>query len=423
MFKDSFNDNVFFQTILDTRRSTKENLFPIRYRITYKRKQVYYKSGLYSSKEDWQLITSESKKKNIRFIREQINAGHDAIKEKINIVIKNNKSTFSFEKLNLLLKGSISDSLKTAFLAKINKTKKDADIGTSIYYQTALNNIIKYAGDAIKISEITVDWLNKYQAYLIENKRSYSTVGMYCIAIRTIYNASIEAGIVKESDYPFKRRRNENNKFKIPTSESRKMALTIIQIGELITTDVSKSESKYRDLWYFSYLCNGINIADLCRLENSDIKDGIICFYRNKSIKTRTKKKKIEAVILPQMQEIMDRWNVNNKTNYIFPFLTGKETPEDLKKTIQKVTYIINYHLKHIGKRIGINGITSYSARHSYATVLKRSGANISYISESLGHSTVETTSNYLDSFEKEEQVKNANYLVPKQPTEPLKKL
>jgi integrase len=53
----------------------------------------------------------------------------------------------------------------------------------------------------------------------------------------------------------------------------------------------------------------------------------------------------------------------------------------------------------------------TYVARHSYATVLKRSGANISYISESLGHSNLKTTENYLASFEKEERIKNAAFL------------
>lgn len=61
-----------------------------------------------------------------------------------------------------------------------------------------------------------------------------------------------------------------------------------------------------------------------------------------------------------------------------------------------------------IGKELGFGSISTYTARHSYATVLKRSGANIAYISESLGHSDLKTTENYLASFEKEERQKNA---------------
>jgi len=55
--------------------------------------------------------------------------------------------------------------------------------------------------------------------------------------------------------------------------------------------------------------------------------------------------------------------------------------------------------------------ITFHLARHTFATVLKRSGANIAYISESLGHADQKTTENYLASFEQEERIKNAALL------------
>jgi len=81
------------------------------------------------------------------------------------------------------------------------------------------------------------------------------------------------------------------------------------------------------------------------------------------------------------------------------------------KKRVQDVTRRINKHLKIISDKLGISGVSTYTARHSYATVLKRSGANIAYISESLGHSNLKTTENYLASFEKEERIKNAAFL------------
>jgi site-specific recombinase XerD len=61
---------------------------------------------------------------------------------------------------------------------------------------------------------------------------------------------------------------------------------------------------------------------------------------------------------------------------------------------------------------VTVSAVITHTARHSYATVLKRSGANISYISESLGHSNLKTTENYLASFEKEERIKNVAFLM-----------
>ncbi len=68
--------------------------------------------------------------------------------------------------------------------------------------------------------------------------------------------------------------------------------------------------------------------------------------------------------------------------------------------------------MKLIGNNLGIGNITTYTARHSFATILKRGGANISYISESLGHSDLRITEAYLASFEKEDRQKNALLLI-----------
>lgn len=70
-----------------------------------------------------------------------------------------------------------------------------------------------------------------------------------------------------------------------------------------------------------------------------------------------------------------------------------------------------NNNMKFIGAAVGVLNLTSYVARHSYATVLKRKGLNIAYISESLGHTSLNTTQSYLDSFEKEDRQNAATLL------------
>ena len=75
----------------------------------------------------------------------------------------------------------------------------------------------------------------------------------------------------------------------------------------------------------------------------------------------------------------------------------------------------INKYMKRIGTEIGYDKpLTTYAARHSYATILKRSGAPLRFISESLGHKSLLTTESYLDSFEDETRRKYAEMLVPK---------
>ena len=85
-----------------------------------------------------------------------------------------------------------------------------------------------------------------------------------------------------------------------------------------------------------------------------------------------------------------------------FP-VPDSETPERQRQLIQQLTHVINDHMGTIAKELKISKpVTTYSARHSFSTVLKRSGASIELISEMLGHSNTETTKRYLDSFESE---------------------
>ena len=128
-----------------------------------------------------------------------------------------------------------------------------------------------------------------------------------------------------------------------------------------------------RDIWIFSYLCNGINMADLCRLRYSNISDGKISYNRQKTIRTDTDKTKIVAIMLPEMQRIIDQW-VNKRVKadtYIFPFLND-EWPEDLKRLrVKTTTRLINKKMNEIGEALKLGSISTYTARHSFATVLR----------------------------------------------------
>ncbi|MDR1557709.1 MAG: tyrosine-type recombinase/integrase [Tannerellaceae bacterium] len=94
------------------------------------------------------------------------------------------------------------------------------------------------------------------------------------------------------------------------------------------------------------------------------------------------------------MKQIIEKWGNLDKSpdNYVFPFLTGNETPLKQKKRVQGITHRINKHIQKIEDKLGMLNISTYTARHSFASVLKRSGANISYISDSLEHSDLKTT-------------------------------
>ena len=277
-----------------------------------------------------------------------------------------------------------------------------------IIYDNVLKGLERFAGAKIKFESISIEWLRKYEDFLRAEGKTQATISMHLRTLRAILNDAKRNGIINDSQYPFGR-----GKYEIQAGEGRKLALTIEQIGQIVHyNDGNDTTAKYRDYWLFLYLCNGINVADFVKLKYRDIIADEICFVRQKTERTTKTRKEIRAAYTPPMQKIIDRWgNPPCPDNFIFPILTGKESALEQKHKTQYLTKAINKRINAIGKALGIDHISTYTARHSFATVLKRSGANIAFISESLGHNDLKTTENYLASFEKEERQKNAALL------------
>ena len=396
-------DSVSVLVVLDGRRAKNNGLFPVKVQVVFKREQKFYPTGKDLSVKDWNEL-SETKSKILISVRNDIKNTF----EKVETVVKSlvSDDIFSFDALNMRLGKCVSDTLNMAFAAKMDALKNDGAIGNMLNYQSAIRSVEAFSGNKIPFSDVTADWLRRYEKHLLSENKSYVTVSMYIRCIRAIMNDAKRSGAIKEYQYPFGKGRYE-----IPAGKGRKLALNMQQIKEVVTyTDGRETTERYRDLWFFSYLCNGVNFADMLQLKFRDIEDGEICWYRAKTIHTSKVKKEIQATVTPEMQGIIDRWGNSDKKpdNYIFPYLTGDETPIKKKMMIHDVIKRTNKRLKRIGATVGVEGLTTYAARHSYATVLKRSGANIAFISESLGHSDLKTTENYLASFERDERRKNA---------------
>ena len=390
-------------TVRDTRKKQTTDDCPIRIRVTYKRKQVYYSTGISLSEADWERLP-ETKSPRLIKIRTDITKVFNNTTAHIDELIY--AETFSFTNLNYRMGNSGGDTVNTAFKLKVQKLLQDDKISTADWYKYTLRSLALYKGNNIEFESITIDWLKKYEKHLSDEGKSFTTISMYMRALQVIMNDAKTLGIVKAVNHPFGK-----GKYEIPQHEGRKMALTISQIGQIVKFECStQSLEMCRDIWFFSYLCNGANVTDICKLRYSNISNGEICFYRQKTIAKSKVKRQVRAVITPEMQRIMERWG-NEKTSQdtlIFPFLSGNESAADERRIIKNVTHLINDNIQKIGKKLGIGSISTYTARHSFATVLKRSGANIAYISESLGHNDIKTTENYLDQFETEERHKNA---------------
>ena len=398
-------DGTSVSAMLDTRRTKSDGKCPVKIRVTHRRTRWYYPTGKDLTPEEWSAL-STTKARALVSIRKDIESSYQIVRSAVEELTT--AGAFTFDALNNRLKGATSDTVNTAFRAKISAFNQQGQVGTATVYDTILKGIERFAGAHIPFDAVTVSWLVRYAAFLQSEGKKQTTIAIHLRHLRAILNEARRQGIVKEAQYPFGRGR-----FEIQEGEGRKMALTLEQIGQIARyDDGSEATAKYRDYWLFLYLCNGINVADFVKLRYRDIVNGEICFVRQKTERTTKTRKEIRVVVTERMQAIINRWgNPSRPDSFIFPILDGQEDAMRRKCKTMYFTRAINKRMKEVGEQLGIGNISTYTARHSFATVLKRAGANIAYISESLGHQDLKTTENYLASFEREERVKNAELL------------
>lgn len=404
-------DGISVFSVLDKRREYKGCLYKIRIRVIYQRKIWEFTPGCMATVDMWNELET-SKKPNIVEIRKDLQSSFELVKKHVREL--SDSGDFNFELMNNRMKAGAGDTINSVFKAKINDLKNEGREGSRLYYDNVLKGIERFKGGNVKLKSVTVSWLKSYEKFLLSEKKgkkedakgkSYTTVGFHMRAIRSIMNKAKNDKLIKESDYPFGK-----EGYKIIKGNGRHIALNLQQIEQLFNYSDGKERTEfYRDLFIFSYLCNGINFTDLLRLKFANIQGDEVIWLRQKTINTNTVKEEIKACLTPVMESIIEKWgNEPKPTNFIFSILKGGETEAEIKAIVKNTIRHTNNRLQRIGKELKIGNISTLTSRHSFATILKNSGVNIAFISESLGHSDIKVTKHYLSGFEKSERITNS---------------
>ena len=218
---------------------------------------------------------------------------------------------------------------------------------------------------------------------------------------------------MKQEYYPF-----EKGKYQIPRRRNIKKALRIEEIGAILNferEEFSKQDMAI-DFWILSYLCNGANIRDIVKLRYKDISTDTITFIRAKTERSKKEQEPITVPVIDKISELIEKWGTKPKDpeRYVFHVLDYEITVAQEFERVKGFVKKINNNIDTVAKSLGITKkVTTYTARHSFSTVLKRAGASTELIKESLGHSSMQTTENYLDSFENEVKKEFAKKLLP----------
>lgn len=215
---------------------------------------------------------------------------------------------------------------------------------------------------------------------------------VYTRTLRAVMNVAKEKELSDQKGYPFGRRKHF-----VPTGMNVKKALDIEQIKQIFeykNTQEGLERAKY--FWVFSYLCNGMNMMDTGQLKQRDLHSTYITFKREKT-KRSTRGKPIIITVLRNnyIDEIIKKRGIKsiNTDDYIFDIANRTDSIEVIRKKIKQFTDVTNDWTKKIGKDLGFElNLTSYVARHSFATILVKSGAPLKLARQTLGSSKITTT-------------------------------
>lgn len=383
---------------IDKSHPRKDGNCSVTIRVTHQRKKKYYPTGLSYKHEEFERVMSAKRRGEAD--KAIYNKIHSFVEKALQSVEKLPVFTFTkFEEVYLLNRDA-TNSVSYGFEKYINELREEGRIGTAVSYSCAKKSIESYKSD-LKYADITPSFLRKYENWMVEeNGNSYTTVGIYLRSLRTVFNrASLDRSL-----YPFG---DEKGKYSIPRGKNVKKALTLDEVSKIFSYEAARgtTEEMARDYWVFMYLCNGINVKDLCLLKRKDIDGKVLTYERAKTKRSKQDGSKIVVSLKPEAKAIIKKWGQPsiNPESYIFPHLKKGMTAEREREVIQQLTKTINNYMKLIAKSLKINKqVTTYFARHSFSSILKWSGVSTEFISEALGHSDLKTTQSYLASFEEE---------------------
>ena len=290
-------------------------------------------------------------------------------------------------------------TIEDGFKAEISRLESLGKINSAIKHRYALQVLSEYESAKRPLESIDTDYLKGLELFLRQRGNKDNSIATRFAIFKAIYNRAIKEGRLAVRQNPF-------SIYQVGSlwATTRKRAIEKSDIQRLAALVITEQRATYyqrlaRDMFLFSYYTAGMNFGDMARLRYNDIANGRVSYARHKT------QKLLSFQLSGPALQILDKYSCqgHRPDDYIFPILNRlqHDTPQRIYNRLHKSLRKINQALKLLGEQVGLSvPLTTYVARHTFATVLKRSDVSVALISESLGHSDLSTTQIYLDSFE-----------------------
>lgn len=266
--------------------------------------------------------------------------------------------------------------------------------GTAHVYRSSANAIIVFHGnDKVLFKELTPEFVKRFELHLRGRGCSWNTVSTYMRTLRAIYHRAVERHMVAYSPYLFRH-------VYTGTKADQKRALDNGDMAQLLNEQAKSIKLSYalkrtRGLFVLMFMLRGLPFVDLVYLRKSDLNGNVISYRRRKTGKQLTVTLTSEAMGL-----LKTYINSNSSSLYLFPFLSSPEGTKEAYREYQLALRSFNYQLILLGKALSLSStLSTYTARHTWATMAYYCEIHPGIISEAMGHSSITVTETYLKPF------------------------
>ena len=295
------------------------------------------------------------------------------------------------------------DDLRLYMPEVIGMLKREGKFPAMHVYACTLRSYEKFCAEerypknttaSLSMQEIfTPERLKEYEDWLAGQQSSPNTISTYMRTLQAVYNRWMSPGIEGYNPVLFK---DVYTKVESRT----KRALTAEQMEQLRNTDFSVlTLCQQQVLTYFllMFMLRGMPFIDLAHLRKSDLRNRRITYRRHKTGKLMV------VDVPPDAMRLLQKYRDKTDSEYLFPLLHGGLFMEEHHHRYQETLRHFNRELARLMKQLlpGVS-VSSYTARHTWATLAYHNGVPVGLISQSLGHSSIRVTMTYLKPFDAE---------------------
>lgn len=290
-------------------------------------------------------------------------------------------------------------TLVECFAAEIDKLVGSARLGTARNYRKTRDSVQAFlAGANLPLTALTVQVVSAYEAYLQQRGVCRNTVSFYMRVLRALYHKYAPSGS-RMQDSPF-----SHVYTGVDRTRKRAVAPDIILRLRALDLAAQPSLALCRDLFLFSFYARGMSFVDVVNMKKSDVRSDSFSYVRRKTGQSLTIR------LEPELRDIIARY-AHLGTPYVFPVLCDGDAAACYAR-YEVALNSYNRRLKQLSRLLGPDVcLTSYTARHTWATTARDCHIPLSVISAGMGHTSQRTTEIYLSTVDASE-VDDANRLL-----------